>query len=75
MSENQGSCGSCAFFATAGTLDALYRIKKSKTIDTSEEELYDCVQSEQSKASCGGQHVAYSKIFYFSKIKLLKLLL
>jgi C1A family cysteine protease len=59
LSENQGACGACAFFATAGTLDALYQIQKGKTIDTSEQELYDCVQSAASKQSCGGQHIAY----------------
>ena len=64
MSENQGACGACAFFATAGTLDALYQIQKGKTIDTSEEELYDCVQSAASKQSCGGQHIAYSILFF-----------
>ena len=60
MSENQGACGACAFFATAGTLDATYQLQKNKIIDTSEEELYDCIQSDSSKQSCAGQHIAYS---------------
>jgi C1A family cysteine protease len=59
LSENQGGCGSCAFFATAGTIDAAYQLQKNRIIDTSEEELYDCVQDEADKQECGGQHVAF----------------
>ena len=61
LSENQGGCGSCAFFATAGTIDAAYQLQKNQIIDTSEEELYDCVQNDAQKQACGGQHVAFSK--------------
>ena len=55
----------CAFFATAGTIDAAYQLQKNKTIDTSEEELYDCVQSDISNALCDGQHIADSNWAYF----------
>lgn len=57
--ENQGQCGTCAFFATAGTIDAAFQLQKNQIIDTSEEELYDCIQSESGKAACSGFHVGW----------------
>ena len=49
--KNQGSCGSCWTFSTAGNIEGVNYLKTKQFIDYSEQQLIDC---DKSNFGCGG---------------------
>ena len=66
---NQGSCGSCWAFATAGTAEAQYNKAKGKSDTFSPQQVLDCYPEA---GSCnGGTHINGSKFYLQSGAALL----
>jgi C1A family cysteine protease len=49
--KNQGSCGSCWTFSSAGVIEGAYARKHNQLLEFSEQQLLDC---ERSGYGCGG---------------------
>ena len=49
--RNQSSCGSCWAFAAVGLVEAMYKIRRNRTLNLSEQELVDC---DGSSNGCSG---------------------
>ena len=49
--KDQGSCGSCWTFSTAGNIEGAYYLKYKNLVDFSEQQIIDC---DRSNFGCGG---------------------
>jgi C1A family cysteine protease len=61
--KNQGSCGSCYAFASAGALEGLYKLKYGSLVDFSTQQVVDC-SSAQGNGGCNGGNMENSFIYW-----------
>jgi hypothetical protein len=54
MVKNQGHCGSCWTFSTAGMMESLHAIKTGKMVLLSEQQLVDCAGAFNNHGCNGG---------------------
>jgi cathepsin F len=61
--KNQGTCGSCWSFSTAGNIEGLYYLQYGELLDFSEQQLIDC---DKFNFGCNGGW-PYNAIDWLSK--------
>ena len=63
--KNQGSCGSCAAFATAGAIETCFAKAGSKLsgLDLSEQQLVDCNYGNDANGCNGAGLATYAKYY------------
>jgi C1A family cysteine protease len=52
--KNQRSCGSCWAFSATGVIESFFLVKKSQTLDLSEQQLVDCSRPQGNQGCNGG---------------------